>query len=80
MKEKLIEVSEMRSVEKWYEKNGSRNLVGEKWLTRKKVVLYYKSTFFQVGEKWLTRKENPSLKNHFSRTTFLYFSKNEVAE
>jgi len=66
--------------EKWFEKSGSRNLVQEKWLTRKKVVLYHKSTFFQVGEKWLTRKKNPSLKNHFSRTTFLHFSRNEVAE
>ena len=43
--------------EKWFEKSGSRNLVQEKWLTRKKVVLYYKSTFFLVREKWLTRKK-----------------------
>ena len=64
----------------WFEKSGSRNLVGEKWLTRKKVVLYHKSTFFQVGEKWLTRKKNPSLQNHFSRTTFLHFSRIVVAE
>ena len=27
----------------------------------KKVVLYYKSTFFQVGEKWLTRKKEEPL-------------------
>ena len=66
--------------EKWLEKSGSRNLVREKWLARKKVVLYYKSTFFQVGEKWLTRKKNTSLKNHFSRTTFLHFSRKVVAE
>ena len=52
--------------EKWFEKSGSRNLVREKWLTRKKVVLYHKSTFFQVGEKWLTRK-----KIRVWRTTFL---------
>ena len=25
-----------KSVEKWFDKNGSRNLVQEKWLTRKK--------------------------------------------
>ena len=66
--------------EKWLEKSGSRNLVREKWLARKKVVLYYKSTYFQVGEKWLTRKKNTSLKNHFSRTTFLHFSRKVVAE
>ena len=41
----------------WFEKNG--------W-PEKKVVLYHKSTFFQVGEKWLTRK-----KIRVCRTTFL---------
>ena len=51
----------------WFEKYGSRNMVREKWLTRKKkVVLYHKSTFFHVGEKWLTRK-----KFRVCRTTFL---------
>ena len=44
--------------EKWFEKSGLRNLVREKWLTEKMVVLYYKSTFFQVGEKWLTKKKS----------------------
>ena len=39
------------------------------------MVLYYKSTFFQVREKWLNRKKNLSLQNHFSRTTFLHFSR-----
>ena len=43
----------------WFEKSGSRNL---------------------VREKWLTRKKNPSLKNHFSRTTFLHFSRKVVAD
>ena len=43
--------------EVWFEKYGSRNMVREKWLTRKKVVLYHKSTFFLVPEKWLTRKK-----------------------
>ena len=66
--------------EKWFEKSGSRNLVQEKWLTRKKVVLCHKSTFFLVREKWLTRKKNPSLKNHFSRTTLLHFSRKVVAD
>ena len=64
----------------WFEKSGSKNLVRDKWLTRKKVVLYYKSSFFQVGEKWLTRKKNPSLQNHFSRTTFLHFCRKVVAD
>ena len=55
----------------WFEKSGLRNLVREKmflqirfffWFEKsgwpeKKVVLYYKSTFFQVEEKWLTRKK-----------------------
>ena len=35
-----------------------RKVVQEKWLTRKMVILYHKSTFFQVGEKWLTRKKS----------------------
>ena len=55
----------------WFEKSG--------W-PEKKVVLYHKSTFFLVREKWLTRKKNVSLKNHFSRTTFLHFSRKVVAE
>jgi len=37
----------------------------------KKVVLYHKSTIFQIGEKWLARKKSelaePLFKNHFSR-------------
>ena len=52
----------------WFEKSGSRNLVREKWLTRKKVILYHKSTFFQVGEKWLTRK-----KSEFAEPLFYTF-------
>ena len=36
--------------------------------------------FFLVREKWLTRKKNPSLQNHFSRTTFLHFSRKVVAD
>ena len=63
-------------LEKWFEKSGSRKVVDQK----KKVVLYHKSTFFQVGEKWLTRKKNPSLQNHFSRTTFLHFPRKVVAD
>ena len=50
----------------WFKKSGSRNLVQEKWLTRKKVVLYHKSTRNLVPKKWLTRKKNLSLQNHFS--------------
>ena len=42
----------------WFKKSG--------W-PEKKVVLYYKSTFFQVGEKWLTRRK----KIRVWRTTFL---------
>ena len=51
----------------WFEKSG--------W-PEKKVVLYHKSTFFQVGEKWLTRK-----KIRVCRTTFLepYFS-NQISK
>ena len=83
-----------KGVEKWFEKSDSKNLVRERWLTRKKVGLYYKSTFFSgwrkvvlqtrifflVREKWLTRKKNPSLKNHFSRTTFLHSSRKGIAD
>ena len=52
----------LKGVEKWFKKSGSRNLVWEIWFEKsgwpeKKVILYYKSTFFQVGEKWLTRKK-----------------------
>ena len=36
--------------------------------------------FFLVREKWLTIKKNSSLKNHFSRTTSLLFSKKVVAD
>ena len=68
----------------WFENSASANsdfFSGlKKWLSRKKVVLVYKSTFFQVGgkwffklgffflvrEKWLTRK-----KIQVCRTTFL---------
>ena len=58
--------------EKWFEKSGSTKVVDQK----KKVILYHKSTFFQVGEKWLTRKKKskfaiPFFSNHFSRTRFL---------
>ena len=38
--------------EKWFEKSGSKKVVDQK-----KVVLYYKSTFFLVREKGLTRKK-----------------------
>ena len=69
----------LQFLEFWLEKSGWRNLVREKWLARKKVVLYHKSTFFLVREKWLTRKKT-SLKNHFSRTTFLHFSRKVVAD
>ena len=56
----------------------SRKVVREIWLEKsgwpeKKVVLYYKSTFFLVRDKWLTRKKNPSLQNPFARTTFYTF-------
>ena len=69
----------------WFEKSGSRNLVREIWFEKsgwpeKKMILYHKSNFFQVREKWLTRKKNQSLQNHFSRTTFLHFSRKVVAE
>ena len=59
-------------------------LVQEKWLNRKKWVYTINPQFFQVGEKWFCKlrffscsrkvvdqKKSPSLKNHFSRTTFL---------
>jgi hypothetical protein len=36
---------------------------------KKKVVLYNKSTFFQVGEKWLTRKK----KSEFEEPLFYTF-------
>ena len=35
---------------------------------------------FFVWKKWLTRKKNPSLKNHFSTTTFLHFSRKVIAD
>ena len=69
-------------------------LVREKWLTRKKggfipfldlfsgwrKVVLQTPIFFLVREKWLTRKKNPNLQNHFSRTTFLHFSRKVVAD
>ena len=66
-------------------KSGLRNLVQEIWFEKsgwpeKNVVIYHKSKFFLVREKWLTRKKNPSLKNHFSRTTFLHFSRKVVVD
>ena len=72
-------------LEIWFEKSGSKNLVREKWLEKsgwpeKKVVLNYKSTFFLVQEKWLTRKRKSELQNHFSRATFLHFSRKVVAD
>ena len=75
----------LQFLEIWFEKSGSRNLVREIWFENsgwpeKKMVLYHRSSFFQVGEKRLTRIKNPSLQNHFSRTTFLYFSRIVVAE
>jgi hypothetical protein len=45
----------LKFLEIWFEKSGLRYLVREKWFTRKKVGLYYKSTFFQVGEKWFCK-------------------------
>ena len=55
-------------------KSGSRKVVDQK----KKVVLYYKSTFFQVGEKWLrklgffsgSRKVVDQKKNEFEEPLF----------
>ena len=46
----------------WFEKSCSLKVIDQK----KKVGLYYKSTFFQVREKWLARK-----KIWVCRTTFL---------
>ena len=68
-----------------FEKSGSRIMVREIWFEKsgwleKKLVLYHKSNFFHVREKWLTWKKNQSLQNHFSRTTFLNFSRKMVAE
>ena len=50
----------------WFEKSGSRNLVREKWLTRKKMVLYRKSNFFRFKKSgW------PEKKIRVYRITFL---------
>ena len=49
----------------WFKKSGSRKVVDQK----KKVVLYHKSTFFQVGKKWLTRKK----KSEFAEPLFYSF-------
>ena len=70
----------LQFLEIWFKKYGLRNLVREIWFEKsgwpeKKVVLYHISKFFLVQEKWLTRKKYPSLKNHFSRTTSLHFSR-----
>ena len=75
----------LQFLEIWLEKSGLRKLGQEIWFEKsgwpeKQVGLFYKSTFFLAQEKWLTRKKNPSLQNHFSRTAFLHFSRNVVAE
>ena len=66
--------------EKWFEKSGSKNLVREKWLTIKKVVLYHKSTFFQVGKSgsansdfsfWFEKSDWPEKKSEFAEPLFL---------
>ena len=73
----------------WFEKSGSRKMVlqtwiflllREKWLTRKKRWFYTINPHFLRFEKSSWPEKNPSLKNHFSRTTFLNFSRKEVAE
>ena len=46
--------------EKWFEKSGSRNLVREKWLTRKKIrvcrTTFLEPLFYTFLEKWLQIK------------------------
>ena len=70
--------------EKWFCKFGFFFLVREKWLIRKKVGLYYKSTYFRLeksgfansdiffsgSRKVVDQKKNPTFQNHFS-TLFL---------
>ena len=57
--------------EKWLEKSGSRNLVREKWLTRKKGGFILRINIFSGWRKVVDQKKKTILKNHFSRTTFL---------
>ena len=69
--------------------SGSRKVVEQK----KRWVYTINPQFFQVGEKWFCKlgffsglrkmvdqKKNPSLKKHFSKTTFLHFSRKVVAD
>jgi len=46
-----------KSVEKWFEKSGSRNLVGEKWLTRKKGGFIPKIHLFSDWRKVVDQKK-----------------------
>ena len=64
----------------WFKKYGSRNMVRVKWLTRKKGVFIPYIHKKSGSRKVVDQKKNLSLQNHFSRTTFLHFSRKVVAE
>ena len=54
----------------WFEKYGSRKMVDQK----KRWFYTINPHFFRFKESGWPEKKNPSLHNHFSRTTFLHFS------
>ena len=51
----------------WFEKSGSRNMVGEKWLIRKKGGFIPYIHIFSGWRKVVDQKKNPSLQNHFAK-------------
>ena len=58
----------LQFLEIWFKKSGSRNMDREIWFEK------------SGSRKVIDQKKNLSLQNHFSRTTFLHFSRKVVAE
>ena len=54
--------------EMWFEKSGSRKVVLQTWI------------FFSGSRIVVDQKENTCLQKHFSRITFLHFSRRVVAD
>ena len=65
-------------LEKWFCKLGFFFLLNHFSPTWKKVDLWYKTIFFLVNHFSQTRFLEPDFSNHFSRTTFLHFSRKVV--
>ena len=74
-----------KNVEKWFQKSGSSNSDFFFWSTTflepEKIWIYgIKPPFFLVNHFSRTRFLEPDFSNQISRTTFLHFSRKEVAE